>query len=393
LKRLAIPLLAFAAAWLARGAASPTISIEAIPRNPSAGQTVRLGAQPAGSGPDWQWDFGDGQSSSAAAPEHAWDAAGEYTVTLTSAGETTASTVSVSPTEILRLDVAHPFEISIDAVSPHDGQTYASRAVAISDRFGWFSFPQITGDPDNPEVTVKLLEAKVDGHYWIFWSAMTSLEYTMTVRDAVTGQVQVYRKESAEACGGWDTTSFPFVATPTPPGPGVSATPTATPTPSDTPPPGATRTPTRTPSRTHSATPTPTITATPTITQTPTITPTPTPPLVYLRARQWQWDWCPGTTPCEPICPAPSGCGSEITLHVGQTYQVLVFNGDVPDVIESHTLQSISGIGLQGGSLPQGSSLPIQTIVPTQTGDFPFNCTTYCGVNHDFMVGVVHVVP
>jgi len=186
LRRLAIPLLALAAAWLARAAAGPTIAIQTDPPNPSAGQRVRLGAIP-GAGPDWTWDFGDGASSSAAAPEHAWGEAGDYTVTLSSAGETTTASLSVAPAEVLRLDAAHPFEISVDALNPHDGHTYPSRAVAISDRFGWFSFPQVTGDPDNPEVTVKLLEAKLDGHYWIFWSAMTSLEYTMTVRDTVTG--------------------------------------------------------------------------------------------------------------------------------------------------------------------------------------------------------------
>ena len=43
--------------------------------------------------------------------------------------------------------------------------------------------------------------------------------------------------------------------------------------------------------------------------------------------------------------------------------------------------------------MPQGSSLPLQTITPMTAGDFAFNCTTYCGVNHDDMVGVVHVVP
>jgi PKD repeat protein len=406
LKRLAIPLLAFAAAWLARAASAPTISIELSPPNPSAGQSVKLGTIPAGAGPDWFWDFGDGRSSTAAAPEHAWDAAGDYTVSLSSAGESVSASVTVSPAEILRLFAAHPFEISIDAVNPHDGQTYPSRAVGISDRFGWFSFPEITGDPANPEVTVKLLEARADGHYWIFWSAMTSLEYTMTVRDVTTGHVEVYRKDSPEACGGWDTRSFPIAPPPTPSGPtppGATATPTQTPPVVETAPAGSTRTPTRTPTHTPArtatptstptSTPTPTITATPTITLTPTITPVPPPPLIYLRARQWQWDFCPGVTPCQPICPAPSGCGNEITLHVGQTYQVQVYNGDAEDVIESHTLQTISSIGLQGGTMPQGGSLPLQTITPMTAGDFAFNCTTYCGVNHDDMIGVVHVVP
>ena len=266
MKRLAIPLLAFAAAWLARAAAAPTVSIEASPPNPSAGQSVKLGSIPAGAGPDWFWDFGDGQSSTAAAPEHAWDAAGDYTVSVSSGGVSVFASVTVSPSAILRLYAAHPFEISIDALNPHDGHIYPSHAIGISDRFGWFSFPAITGDPANPEVTVKLLEAKADGHYWIFWSAMTSLEYTMTVRDVTTGQVEVYRKDSPEACGGWDTRSFPIL-TPTPSGPtppGATATPTqtppSTPTVVETVPAGSTRTPTRTPTHTppRTATPTPT---------------------------------------------------------------------------------------------------------------------------------------
>ena len=62
----------------------------------------------------------------------------------------------------------------------------------VTDRFGWFSFPTLTNDPGNPEVTVKVLEAPTFGHYWLFWSAMTSLHYTMTVRDVSTGQVEVY---------------------------------------------------------------------------------------------------------------------------------------------------------------------------------------------------------
>ena len=84
-----------------------------------------------------------------------------------------------------------------------------------------------------------------------------------------------------------------------------------------------------------------------------------------------------------------------ITLHVGRTYRIWAYNGDDPDVPESHSLSSITAIGLFGGDLPNGGSLPVQDITPLNPGDYPFNCTTFCGsqVGHDGMVGIIHVVP
>ena len=182
----------------------------------------------------WSWDFGDGASASTASPSHAWSEPGTYTVRLDAQGASAEKTITVSAETTLRLLAAHPFEISIDAKDPGDGSASPAQAIAISDRFGWFSFPGLTNDPGNPEVTVKVLEAPTFGHYWIFWSAMTSLEYTMTVRDVVTNQVQVYAKTGSDPCGGWDLQSFPFQATPTPGGAGATPTP-APPTPTHAP--------------------------------------------------------------------------------------------------------------------------------------------------------------
>jgi len=384
-RRTAILLSALAAAFLARAASAPSVTFELDPPNPVAGQAVRLRDTSAAAASSWFWDFGDSGSSNAASPSHAWSEPGDYAVKLLAQGSTAEATVTVSPSTTLRLLSAHPFEIAVDAVDPASGDPSPAQAIAISDRFGWFSFPGLTHDPGNPEVTVKVLEAPSFGHYWIFWSAMTSLEYTMTVRDVATGHVEVYKKEGPSPCGGWDTQSFEFVPTPTPPAPGASPTP-ATPTVTNAPNATPTRTRTRTPSPTITVTPT--STPSPTITATPTITPTPTPAppaLIHLRARQWQWDFFSTDLGING--------GNSITLRVGQTYQVDVYNGDTPDVTEVHTLQSIGGIGLQGGSLPQGSSLPLQTIQPMNTGDFAFNCTSYCGQFHDDMLGTVHVVP
>jgi len=82
-------------------------------------------------------------------------------------------------------------------------------------------------------------------------------------------------------------------------------------------------------------------------------------------------------------------------VKVGQTYQIWVYNGDDQDVIDTHSLNNVTGIGLVGGDLPPGGSLPVQTITPMTPGDFGFNCTTFCGsqAGHDGMTGVFHVVP
>jgi PKD domain-containing protein len=376
---LVFPACALAAAWLARAASAPNVAVEISPPNPTAGQAVRLWDAGAEAVSGWFWDFGDGQSSQAAAPSHAWDEAGEYTVRLLAEGASAEMPVVVSAPGTLRLNVAHPFELTLESYDRVTGEPFEARAFAHSDGFGWFSFPGLTGNLENPEVTVKVLEAKHDGHYWFFWSGMTTLDYTLTIREVSTGRVAIHRKEGTAPCGGWDTRSFAFVPTPTP------AAPTYTPTKTATPGSGV---PTRTPQNTRTRTPTATATLTPTITATPTITPTPTPappPLISLRAIQWQWDFF--STDLGIVG------GSQITLQAGQTYQVLVYNGDAEDVTEVHSLSSISGIGLQGGSIPQGESLPLQTITPMNPGTFTFNCTTFCGFNHDNMVGVVIVVP
>jgi hypothetical protein len=399
--------LGFSGVFLARAASAPAVSFDIVPPNPAAGQLVSF--RDTSTGVDafgWFWDFGDGLYARTPAPRHSWLEPGPYTVRLLVPGTGGEKRIVVSPADTLRLNAAHPLEVSVEAYD-RAGQAHPARAFAESDRFGWFSFPEITHDPDNPEVTVKVLEAPLDGHYWIFWSGMTSLDYDLTVRDVETGQVENHAKRGGEACGGWDTRSFPFVPTPTParttPAPtSIPATPAPTePVPVDT----ETRTPSWTPPATRTPADTPTATATRTATATPTVTPVPTPagPIqITLRAITFQWDFCPasdqGFLPCTPgICPAdcgPSGSG-EITLRVGQTYNLLIYDGDGPEFSSSHQMPGIPALGIVGGPLAAGASLPGQTIMitPGMVGNYPYNCTNVCGVGHDDMVGVIHVVP
>ncbi len=48
-------------------------------------------------------------------------------------------------------------------------------------------------DPANIELTVKLLDGTpINGHWWVFWSHMTSLEVWLEVTDTATGKVMTY---------------------------------------------------------------------------------------------------------------------------------------------------------------------------------------------------------
>jgi hypothetical protein len=165
----------------------------------------------------------------------------------------------------------------------------------------------------------------------------------------------------------------------------LRGTPTPTPTPvsSPTPAPTSTAFPT--------AVPTPTVTtpdpsSTPTPTRTPTRTPTPgnVTISIALRGIPWQWDFY--------SVPGQSDGGPIATLHKGQTYSIQIFN-DAPSDTLGHMFSGIAALGLSGGSIDPGTGFT-QTFTPNTLGDFPFLCTeSGCGVGHDRMLGVIHVVP
>ena len=416
-RNVALLLAALAGAWLAAASPRPPFSIEVLPPNPVAGQTVRLleTSRGAAAGIAWLWDFGDGDSSEAAAPSHGWASPGTYTIRLTSRGTTVERDLVVSPEDTLRLNGTHPFEIQLTVFDPQTSAATVARAAARTDLYGGFRFSDAEDGGESLDFTVQVADAGRGGSYGIYWTAMTPLPYVLTVRDVSTGHVEIYDERSGLAREGSDTTSFPALparsgadaespsrqvvegpergqprdvpprgASKTPAGP--TATPTRTPT-----------GPTRTPTHTHTSAPTwtPTITPTPSITPTPTITPVPTPTFISLRATQWRWKWCPPPFSCPTVCPDPCG-DNEITLHVGTTYQVFVYNGDGDDVLEPHGLFPIDELGLTGGLIPQGGALPIQYITPDTPGDYNIKCSnTMCGPpdEHENMIGAIHVVP
>jgi alpha-beta hydrolase superfamily lysophospholipase len=71
-----------------------------------------------------------------------------------------------------------------------DGQTGDGRAVPLTADTGTFWF----FDEANIELVVKVLDATgVNGHFWVFYGALSNVEFTLTVTDTVSGQVATYR--------------------------------------------------------------------------------------------------------------------------------------------------------------------------------------------------------
>jgi hypothetical protein len=48
----------------------------------------------------------------------------------------------------------------------------------------------------------------VNGHYWVFYGALSNVQYTITVRDTLTGAVQTYVNASGNQASRADTSAF-----------------------------------------------------------------------------------------------------------------------------------------------------------------------------------------
>lgn len=223
-------------ASLARGRADvgAATSFDVFPPNPSVGQPVRFRDTTTPPATFWNWDFADGTRSMEQHPTKSFSAARSYSVGLfTNSGGGANRVVNVSPENVLRF-LAEPgfaasgFDVTLAAVDQRTGRTGEGRALGRSREFGYFSIPALTGNPDNPEVFVKVLDARtVNGEYWVFYGGLTDLEYTLTVRHNPTARLKTFFKEGGSACGGFDTSGFSRTPTPT----ACATVPTPLPTP------------------------------------------------------------------------------------------------------------------------------------------------------------------
>jgi hypothetical protein len=106
------------------------------------------------------------------------------------------------------------FQVTMIATDPRTGATAIGAPNEISDRSGYFSLPDFTGDSSLPEVTVKMVDATqspaLGGSFWVFYAPLTDVSYTLTITDTLTTATRTYSNVAGadQICGGVDTSAF-----------------------------------------------------------------------------------------------------------------------------------------------------------------------------------------
>jgi large repetitive protein len=98
------------------------------------------------------------------------------------------------------------FQVEVTFRNPLDGGAETrARAVPGGDQTGYFWF----FDPGNLELAVKVLDGTaLNGKHWVFWGALSDVEYEIAVTDTATGARKTYRNPRGQICGGADTEAF-----------------------------------------------------------------------------------------------------------------------------------------------------------------------------------------
>jgi hypothetical protein len=107
------------------------------------------------------------------------------------------------------------FAVSLSATNPRNHATATGRPVRLADGAGYFSLPELTGDANFPEVTVKMTDATASpalgGTFWFFHAPLTDVDYILTVIDQHQHVTRTYassRAPNGELCGVADTSAF-----------------------------------------------------------------------------------------------------------------------------------------------------------------------------------------
>ena len=85
------------------------------------------------------------------------------------------------------------------------GNAGTAAAVPLTGDTGYFWF----FDEKNVEVVLKVLDGQaLNGKFWVFYGALSSVEYTLTVTDTQTGQTRTYKNPSGRLASVADTGAF-----------------------------------------------------------------------------------------------------------------------------------------------------------------------------------------
>ena len=97
------------------------------------------------------------------------------------------------------------FQVSLDWEVPSKDQSGHGMATSITDDTGYFWF----FNGDNVELVIKVLTGNND-HYWVFYGALSGVQYTITVTDTQTGAVKTYTNPYGTLASVADIEAFPY---------------------------------------------------------------------------------------------------------------------------------------------------------------------------------------
>ena len=96
------------------------------------------------------------------------------------------------------------FSVEVEWRTP-DGTAGAGKAIPATDESGYFWF----FNESNIELVVKVLDGRAfNDRFWVFYGALSDVEYWVTITDTETAARRVYHNPPGEICGRADTAAF-----------------------------------------------------------------------------------------------------------------------------------------------------------------------------------------
>jgi plastocyanin len=126
------------------------------------------------------------------------------------------------------------FKVEVAWKVASQGTSGSGRAVPLTGDTGEFWF----FSANNIELVIKVVDGTAfNGKFWVFYGALSDVEYKIEVTDTVTGNEKTFVNTAGNLASVADTSGFDTILTPTPtvPAPTATPTPTSTPTPTPTP--------------------------------------------------------------------------------------------------------------------------------------------------------------
>jgi hypothetical protein len=147
-----------------------------------------------------------GQSLSAKAGLLEVTAAGEYALAVEGGVVDTARVAASACTSGPTLCLNGDRFVAEVAWKDFQGNTGMGRAVPLTSDTGYFWF----FNESNVELVVKVLDGRaINASFWVFYGALSSVEYTLKITDTVTGRVRTYRNPAGRLASAGDTSAFP----------------------------------------------------------------------------------------------------------------------------------------------------------------------------------------